>query len=268
MSDTYYAYIFPVLMVGLMGWQLKSGETFRMRFIPSFAKGEHPTAFWSVLLFQLGLTVFGTWESYNRLNEGSATEVAEGDSTAPVQMAGVTGGGGAPTPPPRPGATKTAPITPAANVAAAPRATFRDSAMEFHRVQKFAEAVPLYDAAIFQAPNDAELHYWRGVAHWNLSRNTQAVKDFRRAIDLDSLHFNAHVNITYLLTEERKYDEALHFWTKYSERVPKNGEAFKYRADLNKSKGDMNSARADAAKGCQLGNKEACAQVTAFKGMP
>lgn len=265
MSDAYYAYVWPVLMLVLMVWQFKSGETFRMRFIPSFSRTESPTAFWSVLVFQLGLTGFLTWETHSRLGGGetSAVEVAADDSTAPaVRMAGVTG---APT---RPGATKTTPVTQAANVAATPRATFRDSAFEFHRVQKFAEAVPLYDAAIFQAPNDAELHYWRGVAHWNLNRNTQAVKDFRRAIDLDSLHFNAHVNITYLLTDERKYDEAIHFWTKYSARVPRNGEALKYRADLYKTKGDMNAARADAAKGCQLGNKEACAQATTFKGMP
>ena len=33
--EAYYPYLFPLLVVGLVAWQLKIGETFRMRWIPS-----------------------------------------------------------------------------------------------------------------------------------------------------------------------------------------------------------------------------------------
>jgi tetratricopeptide (TPR) repeat protein len=135
----------------------------------------------------------------------------------------------------------------------------RDSAMALHRAKKYAEAIPLYDAAVAGAPTDAELVYWRGVAHWNTAAGSaNALRDFRKAIELDPANWNAHLNADRILVAEKRWDEDLAMWSAYLARVPNSAEAMFERSGSYRLKGDTAAARAEMARSCRAGKREAC----------
>ena len=243
--ETLYPFLFPVLVVGLVAWQLKIGQTFRMRWIPSVTKAEHKVAYWAIMAFQV---IAGGYASYEGFTLTDSTAMAEGDAPA-ANVASMTGGAGGavrqaarPTPPPPPA-----------------NPVIRDSALALHRAKKYALAIPMYDTAVAQAPTDPELVYWRGVANWNVLNGSQnAMRDFRRTIELDPAHWNAHLNADRILVAEKKWDESIALWTKYLERVPTSADAYWERSGTNRLKGDTAASRADATKACELGKRDAC----------
>lgn len=250
--EAYYPYLFPLLVIGVVAWQLKIGETFRMRWIPSVSRAEHKVAYWAIIAFQVILGGYGTYEG---LTMGDTTEMAEGDDAPTVQVAGMVGGGGggggtpalatkaaAPAPPPTPVDPK-----------------IIDSAMALHRGKKYAAAMPLYDAAVAGAPTDPELVYWRGVASWNMPNGSaNALRDFRKTIELDPTHWNAHLNADRILVAEKKWDESLALWNTYLARIPNSADAMCERSGTQRLKGDTAAARADAANARQMGKRTAC----------
>ena len=247
---TYYPYLFPLLIIALVGYQLKIGETVRMRFIPSVSKADHKIAYWSILAFQVVLGGFGTWDGLVR---NGTIGGGDDDGIPAVNVAGMAGG-----PDVRQASTKAAPPAPPAPTPV--NAVLRESATKVHRARRFAEAVVLYDAALGAVPGDPEVVYWRGVANWNTPNGSaNALRDFRRAVELDPTHWNAHLNADRILVAEKKWDESVALWNKYLERVPTSADAYWERSGTNRLKGDTAGMRADAAKACELGKREACA---------
>lgn len=249
--QTFYPYIFPVLVLALVVYQLKIGQTLRMRWIPSVTRAEHRMAYWAIMAFQVIVGGYGTYEGFNLVDTAGVA-----DAGAPtMNAAGLAGGPGMkqaarPTPPPPP------PANP----------VIRDSALKLHRAKLYARAIPMYDTAVTQAPNDPELVYWRGVANWNVPNGAQnAMRDFKRTIELDPAHWNAHLNADRILVAEKKWDEGIELWNKYLERVPTSADAYYERSGMYRLKGDTASARVDMTKACELGKREACPASSATK---
>src|SRR5688500_9327920 len=115
--ETLYPLLFPLLVLGLVAWQVKKGQTFRMRWIPSVSKAEHTVAFWAIIAFQIIVGGFGTYEGFALTGTGA---IAEDDGAPTVQMAGMAGGANvslsatksAPAPAPAPAAAPAAPSNP------------------------------------------------------------------------------------------------------------------------------------------------------------
>lgn len=142
---------------------------------------------------------------------------------------------------------------------ASPEDQRRREAFALHRAQKWSEAIPLYDELLLRSDGDAEVHYWRGMAHWQLGHDTAALEDFRRTIALEPSNFEAHRNADRILSKQRRWNEVLDIWDPYIAANPANAEAYFERGGTNYHKGDRAAARSDAAKACQLGKSEACA---------
>jgi tetratricopeptide (TPR) repeat protein len=134
----------------------------------------------------------------------------------------------------------------------------RERAFGLHRERKWAEAVAAYDELLAESVRDAELHYWRGMAHWQLGEPDRALRDFRRVIELEPANFDAHRSADRILSGERRWDEILEMWNRYIARAPANAEAYFERGGTNYRKGNLVAAQADAARACELGKAEAC----------
>lgn len=141
-----------------------------------------------------------------------------------------------------------------------------DRAYDFHRALKWPEAIAAYDALLRERGDDAEILYWRGMAHWKSAHFDEAYRDFRRVIDLDPANLDAHRNADRLLSRQKKWGEILTMWNWYISRQPPNAEAYFERGGTFFHKGDMASARADAAKACELGKVQGCRMVERLKG--
>ena len=141
----------------------------------------------------------------------------------------------------------------------------RDQAFNLHRAQKWAEAIAVYDELLRKSDRDAELSYWRGMAHWQLNHADQALQDFRRVIELEPTNFDAHRSADRILSRQRRWDEVLEMWDGYIGREPTNAEAYFERGGTNFHKGNLAAAQADAAKACELGKSEACSLAERLK---
>lgn len=141
----------------------------------------------------------------------------------------------------------------------------RDHAFALHRTQKWADAIAVYDELLRESERDAELRYWRGMAHWKLDHADQALHDFHRVIELEPTNFEAHRSADRILSRQKRWDEVLEIWDRYIGRVPTNAEAYFERGGTNFHKGNLAAAQADAAKACELGKSEACSLAERLK---
>jgi tetratricopeptide (TPR) repeat protein len=141
----------------------------------------------------------------------------------------------------------------------------REDAFRLHREERWKEALASYDQLLRESERDAELHYYRGVVHWKLSHPDQALEDFRRVIELEPTHFDAHRSADRLLSHQQRWDEVLEMWNAYIARTPTDAEAYFERGGTNFHRRDMAAAQADAAQACRLGKAEGCAWEARLK---
>jgi len=141
----------------------------------------------------------------------------------------------------------------------------RNEAYRLHRDKKWTEAIFVYDQLLQNSSRDAYLHYWRGMAHWQLGHTEMALEDFRSVIELEPANFEAYRSADRLLSRQRRWDDILEIWDGYIARVPANAEAYFERGGTNYRKGDLVAARADAAKACELGKAEGCTWAERLK---
>jgi tetratricopeptide (TPR) repeat protein len=134
----------------------------------------------------------------------------------------------------------------------------REQAFRLHREKRWADAVAAYDDLLAESERDAELHYWRGMARWQLGQPDQALQDFRRVIELEPANFEAHRSADRIPSGQRRWDEILEMWNRYIARTPASADAYFERGGTNFHKGDLVAAQADAARACELGKAEAC----------
>jgi len=133
------------------------------------------------------------------------------------------------------------------------------------REKRYADAIAAYEALQPESGRDAELTYWRGMAHWRLGDADQALRDFRRAIVLDPANYDAHRYADRIMSNQQRWDEILEMWNRYIEKNPANAAAYFERGGTNYHKGNMAAAQADVARACELGKHEACAWVERLK---
>ena len=134
----------------------------------------------------------------------------------------------------------------------------REEAFRLHREQRWEDAIAVYDQLLQESERDAELRYWRGMAHWKLDHTDAALQDFRAVIELEPTNFDAHRSADRILSLQGRWDEVLEIWDDYIARTPTNADAFFERGGTNYHKGDLAAARADAARACELGHAEGC----------
>lgn len=134
----------------------------------------------------------------------------------------------------------------------------RAEAFDLHNKQQPAQAIAIYDELLRESGDDAELLYWRGMAHGRLGDHEAALQDFRRVIELEPGNLDAHRVADRTLSRQKRWDEVLAIWNAYIRASPSDAEAYYERGGTHFRKGDLAAAHADAARACELGKAEAC----------
>ncbi len=128
---------------------------------------------------------------------------------------------------------------------------------EAHKRHDPAKALAQFDRAIELVADNADAFYRRSRALAELKREAAALRDVRRAIELDPDQIRFYTLIDWLLIKQRAYDEIITYWDRFIARHPDNGRAFLERAGTNYHKGDLAAARHDARRALALGNTDA-----------
>lgn len=93
-----------------------------------------------------------------------------------------------------------------------------------------------------------------------------AYDHYLATIEREPDNFSAHVSLDRILSRQRRWDELLEMWGRYLERNPRDADAWHERAGTNYWKGDLEAARSDAARACELGKERACNLAQRLKG--
>lgn len=137
------------------------------------------------------------------------------------------------------------------------KALFDDIAPTDPSTRDFGKAIAEFNRAIRLEPGYAEAYRARGYAYFYAGRNARAIEDYSQAIRLD-LKTTLHGPSPYLLrgfawVYERKYKKAIEDYSRAIDLEPENAVAWYNRGIAYKHLGKKARAKADMAKGRELG---------------
>ena len=106
-------------------------------------------------------------------------------------------------------------VTPEASSGSAPTASIPtgpvsfDEAKTAYTAKRYDEAVRLFTSYTSQKPDNVWGYYMLGLSSWKAGDRDQAVSAFRQAIEKDSTHVKSRLNLSRVLLEQSKAQEAL-----------------------------------------------------------
>lgn len=135
----------------------------------------------------------------------------------------------------------------------------RKRAYELHRAQEHVRAMRAYDAFLELWPDDEDVLLYQAQILADLNRYAEALRNFRRVIQLNPTRFEAVQGADHALAREQRWNEILPLWNAYIERTPDKAEAYMERGGTYFHMQDMAEAYANAARACELGLETGCA---------
>lgn len=118
-------------------------------------------------------------------------------------------------------------------------------------------------ATIHKESRSADAHYRQGVELARAGRDDEALREFKRSIELDPKRFEAYKALDDLLSRKGDWPTIIDYWTRYIQQVPNDGRAYHERGGTYSHLHDLASALRDKDKACSLGVVESC-QVAAI----
>jgi tetratricopeptide (TPR) repeat protein len=136
--------------------------------------------------------------------------------------------------------------------------------LELDHLEKFADAIILFDQAIKLKPDFAEAFDKRGLAKTKLLQYGTALRDFRHALELRPDFAEAYThraNICYFLQE---YKQAINNYTRAIELEPNYGKAYFNRALVELVIGKKKKAHKDLIMALDLNYTDADELITKY----
>ncbi len=136
---------------------------------------------------------------------------------------------------------------------------------ELFSAGRYQDAINALDRAVILIPNNTEAAMLRGRCFVKLKDNVLALQDFSRAIAADEKNTEALDYRAFIYIQEQMYPEAAADADQLIALSPQNGRAYKLRSDARYNQGNMEKARADAKKSCELGYADGCEAARRLK---
>jgi tetratricopeptide (TPR) repeat protein len=111
-----------------------------------------------------------------------------------------------------------------------------------YRAKKYAEATMLFEAYTTQKPRNAWGHYMLGLSAWKSGDLTKSERAFETSLGIDPKHMKSYVNLSRVLIEQRRYDDAIGKLTKAGEIDPESATVPRLMARAYGAKGDSDQA--------------------------
>lgn len=139
------------------------------------------------------------------------------------------------------------------------RKDMREIAYDLGRNNKTAEAIRAYESFLDVWPDDEDVLYYMAQAASQLNHYADAMRAFRRVIELNPRRFEAVKGADYTLARERRWEQILPLWDAFLELEPEHGEAWFEQGGTYFQMGNIPKAYANAARACELKHQPACA---------
>lgn len=130
----------------------------------------------------------------------------------------------------------------------------------------FRRAIDDYSNHVQAQPTDEKGYFYRALAYMKAGDNALVLSDLLETIRLDPKHFDAYLNLDYLLAQESRFEEIVAFWNTYLTLEPNNGNAYLERGGAYWHVGKKALALKDAETSCKLGIEKGCDIVKLQRG--
>lgn len=144
---------------------------------------------------------------------------------------------------------------------------FKKQAHELRKNQELELAIEKYSDAVRLSPNDADIYHGRARAYIDQRDLDLALKDIKRAIEINPSEINYYSLIDYILAKHKSWDDIIKYWDQFIMLNPNNGRAYVERGGAYFHKGDIKSAMRNAKLSADLGNLEGMEAYSKFKHM-
>jgi tetratricopeptide (TPR) repeat protein len=120
-----------------------------------------------------------------------------------------------------------------------------DRARQLVEERKFREAESELRAVVADQPDNAQAHYYLGLALLGLNREAEAEAALRRAIELKNDEAQFHLGLTRALIEQKRWDQARQSLNRARELDPNHKEIPYYEGLLKIAQRDFKGALRD-----------------------
>jgi tetratricopeptide (TPR) repeat protein len=114
-------------------------------------------------------------------------------------------------------------VGPTPKTAASLPITFVDGEAAFHAGQ-YTDAKTIFEGYVVTHPKNAFGHYMLGLSAWKANDLSGAERAFNAALAIDSNHVKSLVNLSRVLIEQKRYDDAIGTLTKAGDIDPKSSD--------------------------------------------
>jgi len=128
----------------------------------------------------------------------------------------------------------------------------------YFRGKKYDAALKEYNRAIRVDSGRYEAYYWRGQLLGLRREYQKTIEDMRHVLRLNPSYTKAHRSLGWAYYQTGRYEEAIHALDRYIDSNAKDGWAFYERALAYDKKGNLPMALKNAKKACDLGFKPGC----------
>lgn len=136
---------------------------------------------------------------------------------------------------------------------------------ELYAAGRYEDAATALDRAIELAPENAEAALLRGRCFVKLKDYSNALEDFTRAVTADPKNKEALDYRAFIYIQEQMYQEAMGDAEALIALDPANGRAYKLRSDCHFYLSNLDKAKEDAKRSCELGYPDGCEAARRLK---
>jgi tetratricopeptide (TPR) repeat protein len=96
-----------------------------------------------------------------------------------------------------------------------------------YQARKYSDATAIFDRYITERPANAWGHYMLGLSAWKNGDLTKSEQAFEKALSVDPQHVKSLVNLSRVLIEQKRHDQAIERLTRAGEIDPESTEVYR-----------------------------------------
>ncbi|MEW5848240.1 MAG: tetratricopeptide repeat protein [Myxococcota bacterium] len=129
---------------------------------------------------------------------------------------------------------------------------------EKYKAKDWKAAEDLYDQALRVQPDDPEPWFWRGMTFKQRDMVDAAFGDFQEAVKHTRKWLMAYKELSIALVKRDQAKDAVELWNGFIADNPQDAEAVYLRGGVYNRLGDLQHAKADAQRACEMKFDKAC----------
>jgi tetratricopeptide (TPR) repeat protein len=135
-------------------------------------------------------------------------------------------------------------------------ATFADGETAYH-AGRYGDAAASFESYIERRPGNAWGHYMLGLSAWKSGDLARSEAAFEKALSIDPRHAKSLVNLSRVLIDQQRHDDAIERLTRAAEIEPEAGDVYRLLGRAHHSRHQIHEAEEAYQRAIELNDRDA-----------